>query len=365
MIVHAFGESAPFSIGIEEELFVLDAELLEPADIPADVLDGTRIKAELFASLVELATGVCSSASEAQAELRALRAEIGRRLAPHGLVVAASSTWPLGDPVNQAITDDDGFRAFVEYAGSTARRQYCCGLHVHIGVESPADCHEALERVLPWLPLLLAISANSPYLNGVETGLASTRAELLTLLPRSAAPPAFASYEEWERFAERIVALGLADSYTRIWWDIRPHPRFGTLEIRMPDQPTDLDATAGLGALVQALVASPDIAGNADRGIYAQNRWTALRFGRAGKLIHPITLELVSTSDLFEELLELVEPAAYSLGCMSFVERLREHDGARSQLSIGRTEGVLPLAERLVSLTGAAPTTIGDDGSQQ
>lgn len=365
MIAHTFGESAPFSIGIEEELFVLDTERLEPADIPAEVLDGTRIKAELFASLVELATGICSSASEAEAELRALRAEIGRRLAPHGLVVAASSTWPLGDPFAQAITDDDGFRAFVEYAGSTARRQYCCGLHVHVGVESPAACHEAMERVLPWLPLLLAMSANSPYLNGEETGLASTRAELLTLLPRSAAPPAFPSYLEWERFAERIVALGLADSYTRIWWDVRPHPRFGTLEVRMPDQPTDLDATAGLGAFVQALVASPEIAGSTDRGIYAQNRWTALRFGRAGELIHPITLELVSASDLFEELIERIEPAAYSLGCLSFVERLRDHDGAHSQLTVGRTEGLMTLAERLLTLTRAAPTTIGDDGSRK
>ena len=351
MIPHTFGESPPFSVGIEEELFVLDSTTLEPAPIPSEVLDGTRIKAELFASLVELATGICATVSEAESELVGLREEIRSRVEPHGLAVAAASTWPLGDPLAQSITDDEGFRAFVEYAGSTARRQYCCGLHVHVGVESPAACYEALERLLPWLPILLALSANSPYYGGNETGLASTRAEILTLLPRSGGPPIFSSYDDWERFAEQIVALELADSYTRIWWDIRPHPRFGTIEIRVPDQPTDLGGTIGLAALIQALVASSGLSGSAERGIYAQNRWTALRFGRDAELIHPTRLELISAPELLAELIGLTEPAADSLGGASYLERLGDLDGAEAQLAVGRADGLMALGRQLIALT--------------
>ena len=135
---------------------------------------------------------------------------------------------------------------------------------------------------------MLALSANSPYLAGRATGLASNRAEVLAQLPRAGAPPAFGSYGAWEGFVERLIGLGLADDYTRFWWDVRPHPRFGTLEIRMPDQPTSLAVTVALSALLQALCASVELeaARPADRGDYAQNRWAALRFGTAAELIH-------------------------------------------------------------------------------
>ena len=134
----------------------------------------------------------------------------------------------------------------------------------------------ALEFVLPWLPALLAVSANSPWFEGRETGLASTRAELLTLLPRAGGPPVFASYSDWEAFVERLVDLGLADSFRRLWWDVRPHPGFGTLEVRMPDQPREPETSAAFAALLQAMVAAAEPGPPADRGVYAQNRWAAL-----------------------------------------------------------------------------------------
>ena len=239
-------------------------------------------------------TGICGSVVEAVDELTGLRADAKGRAAGAGLALAAAGTWPRAVPEEQAITEDEGYRRFVEFAGSSARRQYCSGLHVHIGVESPEACMEALEAVLPWLPLVLALSANSPFLAGRESGLASTRAEILAFLPRAGAPPVFSSYEEWESFAERLVALGLADEVTRIWWDIRPHPRYGTLEVRMPDQPTRLEATADLAELVHALVtaaAGPP----ADRGAYAENRWAALRSG-AAQLLHPDGKRLAGVS---------------------------------------------------------------------
>jgi len=343
VIPHAFGQSEPWSVGIEEELFVLDADTLEPAPFPRGELDGVRLKQELFAAVVELNTGVCSSAGDAVAELAELRADAKERAADAGLVLAGSGTWPTAVPEEQLITEDEGYKRFVGYAGPSARRQFCSGLHVHVGMGSPDACMAALEAVLPWLPVVLAVSANSPYVAGRETGLASSRAEILALLPRSGAPPVFDSYEEWEAFAERLLALGLADQYTRIWWDVRPHPRFGTLEVRMPDQPTRLEATAALAGLIHALVAGAGPGPHADRGGYAENRWAALRFGRAARLIHP-------TGDRLATVKELTDELAARLG-EDVAGPVRELDQAGDQLRVGRAEGLRSLCERLVALT--------------
>lgn len=351
MIPHAFGRSAPWSVGIEEELFVLDGETLEPVPVPPGWLDGTRFKAELHASVVELNTGVCANVGEAVAELGELRAEAKRRAERAGLAVAASGSWPTAVAEEQPITQDPGYLRFVDYAGPSARRQYVCGLHLHIGVSSPAACMQALEGALPWLPVVLALSANSPYLAGTETGLASARAEILALLPRSGAPPVFRTYEEWETFAERLLALGLADAYTRIWWDVRPHPRFGTLEVRIPDQPTRLGATAALAAVTQALVASTSEGSPADRGIYAQNRWAAARFGRVAELIHPDGERLARVDDLLVELLQRVGPSAERLGGAAFLGPLGTLAQSGEQLAVGRREGMRPLCVRLVTET--------------
>jgi glutamate---cysteine ligase / carboxylate-amine ligase len=351
VIPHAFGRSDVGTVGIEEELFVVDAATLEPSPPPPGMLDGERLKAELHAAVVELNTSVCASVSDAAGELAALRAEAKRRAGEAGLAVAATATWPTAVAEEQAITPDEGYGRFVEYAGPSARRQFCSGLHVHVAVASSEACLRTLEGVLPWLPLVLAVSANSPYLAGVETGLASTRAEILALLPRTGAPPLFGSYGEWERFAERLVELGLADQYTRIWWDVRPHPRFGTLEIRMPDQPTRPETTAALAALVQALVAAVTPERAADRGIYDQNRWAALRFGSHAELIHPDGSRLVGVPRLLDELLALVTPAAERLGTTALLAPLVGLAQADAQLEVGRREGLLALCRHLVAET--------------
>jgi glutamate---cysteine ligase / carboxylate-amine ligase len=348
VIPHAFGESAPWSVGIEEELFVLDEETLEPAPFPREKFDPPRLKQELFAAVVELNTGICESVDEAVDELGALRERAKARAAEAGLALAACGTWPTAVSEEQPITEDEGYRRFVEYAGSSAKRQYCSGLHVHVGVPSPDACVRLLEAVLPWLPLVLALSANSPYRAGAESGLASSRAEILSLLPRAGAPPVFALYRDWETFAERLVALGLADEYTRIWWDLRPHPRYGTLEIRMPDQPTRLEGTAALAGLVHALVVhsaeneTHSQVDPADRGAYAENRWAAARFGRKAQLIHPEGTRLASACELLDELSERISQAAEPLGRL---------DQAGEQLAVGRAEGLEVLRRRLVELT--------------
>jgi glutamate---cysteine ligase / carboxylate-amine ligase len=341
VIPHSFGKSEPFTVGIEEELFCLDGETLEPAPFPRDALDGLRLKEELFASVVELNTAIHPDAAGAVDELRRLRERARAAAAESGLVLAAAGTWPTAVPEQQPVGTNEAYRSFVEYAGPSARRQYVSGLHVHVGMESPEACMSALEAVLPWLPLVLALSANSPYVAGQETGLRSARAEILALLPRSGAPPVFGSYADWEAFVERLVALGLADEITRVWWDARPHPRFGTLEIRIADQPTQLGSTAALAALLRGMAASLRAEGPADRGLYAQNRWAALRFGRDADLVHPDGSRLVGVSELVDDLVGRtgIEPEARDLA------------QADEQLEVGRSDGLAALCRRLVALT--------------
>src|SRR5690242_14821800 len=334
---------------------ILDAETLAltpGVEALLGALEGRKLpgvpKMELLASMLELATGVCPSAQEALADLRELRAAADESARANGLRIAAVGTHPFSLPQAQDIAPDPRYREFVEYAGISARRQAVCGLHVHVAMPGPEECMRALEGVLPWLPLVLALSANSPYLAGEESGLMSVRAELLALLPRASAPPVFASYAEWETFVERFVRIGLADGYTRFWWDVRPHPRFGTLELRAPDQPTEVERTAAFAALLQALCMTV-LAGEpppvASRGDYAQNRWAALRFGPRAELIHPDGSRLVPAPELYDELVALVEPALAELGTRELLRPLDPQtcEGDR-QLATGRAHGLEAVA---------------------
>jgi glutamate---cysteine ligase / carboxylate-amine ligase len=361
LIEQRFGQSPPFSVGVEEEVMILDGETL--ALIPSvDLLIREseklqlpgRLKTELFASIVELNTDICDSAGQAHQALGTLRRAAARIAAENGLRIAAAGTHPFSDPEQQQIAADPRYKEFVGFAGVSARRQGVSGLHVHVGMPSADACYATLEEILPWLPLVLALSANSPYLAGRATGLASNRAEILAQLPRAGAPPAFGSYRAWEAFVERLIGLGLADDYTRFWWDVRPHPRFGTLEIRMPDQPTSLAVTTALVALLQALCASVSPGGGrpADRGEYAQNRWSALRFGAAAELIHPDGSRLVRAPELARELLDRVAPAAEELGTSAALSALdgSSCEGER-QLEVGRRDGLDAVCADLVERT--------------
>ena len=328
---------------------IVDAETLEQRPEVAALVgaaDGWdrpgRLKTELFASVVESNTEVCDSAQEALAAVQSLRAGAAGLARQNGLAIAAAGTHPTSIPEEQEIAPEPRYLEFVEYAGISARRQGVNGLHVHVGMPSAEACIAVLDGVLPWLPLLLALSANSPYLAGVETGLASNRAEVLGMLPRHGAPPAFRSYADWEAHVERLSRLHLPADYTALWWDVRPHPRYGTLEIRMPDQPTASTLTGAFVAVIQALCATalreprrPNEPGS--RGIYQQNRWAALRFGPRAELIHPDEERKPAASDLASELLERLEPAARELGTSALIAELdvTRCEGDR-QLEVGR-----------------------------
>jgi carboxylate-amine ligase len=187
------------------------------------------------------------------------------------------------------------------------------GLHVHVGMPDAETCLRVMEHFVPWLPVILALSANSPWFEGERTGLLSTRAEILGLLPRHGAPPRFESWADWERLVRRFVDAGLAPGYGAIHWDIRPHPRFGTLEVRMPDQPTDVARTGAFVTLVHAVAAwaleqPPALASTGDRAVFMQNRWAASRFGPRAELIHPEREGAkASAVDLYGELVARID----------------------------------------------------------
>ena len=286
------------TLGVEEELMILDAETYEPvaaSHLLVGELAAGVLKTELHASVIELATRVCPDVDDVIGSLQALRAAAAARAAAHGFVVAAAGSHPTATLDSLPIVQEERYLSMVRDIGHAARRQGVNGLHVHVGLAG--DLWERLEAVLGWLPAVLALSCNSPYLDGVETGMLSNRAAVLAELPRGGAPPVFESYAAWEAWVERLVSLGLMADYTRLWWDARPHPRFGTLEIRIADQPTSLARTELIVRCVRDLVRDAP-SRVTPRGDYLQNRWAAARFGTDAELIHPDGTRLASVGEL-------------------------------------------------------------------
>jgi glutamate---cysteine ligase / carboxylate-amine ligase len=296
---------------------ILDAETLAPAaavDVLVRGAEGLRLpgtlKTELHASVVELTTGVCRSIEEALDALAELRSAAARVASMHGLALAGAGTHPTAQLEALPVVDEERYRRMLERVGRAARRQGVNGLHVHVGMPSGKRCWERLEAVLPWLPAVLAASCNSPFVDGEITGVLSNRAGILAELPRAGAPPVFAGYEAWEEWVERLTSLGVIEDHTRIWWDVRPNPRFGTLELRIADQPTSLERTALLVELLVGLVADAPPCASADRGVYLQNRWNAARLGLDAELVHPDGERVSTARELLDR--DLPEPEAFA-----------------------------------------------------
>lgn len=313
---------AALTVGVEEEVMILDEETLAPAaavDVLVRGAEGLllpgRLKTELHASVVELNTDPCATAEEALVAVRELRAATERIARSNGLRIAAAGAHPTAPLESLPVVQEERYLEMIRTVGYAARLQGVNGLHVHVGVESGERCYERLEAVLPWLPAVLALSVNSPFVGGAATGMLSNRAPILAELPRSGAPPAFGSYEAWEGWIGRLAGLGVLEDYTRVWWDVRPHPRFGTLEIRMPDQPTALERVDLLVRLLHRLVAEapPRAADPARRADYAQNRWAAAKDGLDAELIHPDGDRVVTARVVLAELLGEEPPAPEAL----------------------------------------------------
>ena len=288
------------TLGVEEELMLLDAETFLPAaasHLLVGEIDAGTLKTELHASVLELATPVCRDVGEVVASLRELRLEAAKRAAEHGVVIAAGGSHPTAAIDSLPVVQEDRYLSMIDELGYVARRQAVNGLHVHVGMDSLDACWDRFESVLGWLPAVLAVSCNSPFFDGVDTGMLSNRAGVLAELPRAGAPPAFASYADWQAWVERLVSLGVIEDYTRLWWDVRPHPRLGTLEIRIADQPTSPARTELIVQLVSDLVERVP-SHVTPRGDYVQNRWAAARWGVDAQLIHPDGSRMVGVGEL-------------------------------------------------------------------
>jgi len=323
-----FGDSAPWSLGVEEELFLVDATTLETVPLFTAVVPepGERLKPELFACIVEVTTPICGDPEGVLGELRCLRHEVASRAAEHGATILAAGMHPLAIGAGQPIVPEQRYLDLVAKAGDRVFRQIVCGLHVHVSVPDADTCLRAYEGVLPWLPTLLALSANSPFFEGRPAGLRSARAGRLGELPSGGPPPVMRSWEEWK--------LATGRDYTRRHWDVRPHPRFGTLEVRIADQQTDVRRSAAFAALVQALVvaAAEEEVEPYDRTLYGARRAAAAAAAPA--------------PDELARLGELVEPAARRLGSWSVVsELIAAPSEAERQLELGLPAALRDLAE--------------------
>ena len=366
-----FGKGRPFSLGVEEEFQIVGRESHELVsridEILSEVEDEEehegRFKPELLQSVVEVATNVADSVDEAMEDLKGLRARLRDAAAERDALIASAGTHPFSRYEHQEVTELPRYLELLEDMRWVAERELIFGLHVHVGVASPDTAIACANAARTFLPELLAFSVNSPFWQARPTGLASTRTKVFEAFPRSGLPPAFSSYEEFELLVERAVKTKSFPDYTYIWWDLRPHPRLGTIELRICDAQTRLDSVTALVALTQSLVAT--LAAAFDAGekpalqpvtLVDENKWRAARDGLEARLIdlehdteHP-------ARDALLALVERCEPAARRLGCAAELESvesvLARGTGADEQLHVyEETESLLAVAQWIAQET--------------
>jgi carboxylate-amine ligase len=311
------------------------------ADLPAD-LEG-RVTLETHAGVMEIATRAHRRVADAVAELAQLRRRVFAVLADHGLRAATAGTHPSAAWPETVVSAHARYRQIHESMRVLARREPTLATHVHVGVATPAAAVRLLNRLRAHLPLLLALSANSPYWQGRATGFASTRTTLFDAFPRSGLPRRFAGYADWAATVDRLVRCGAIADPSFLWWDARLQPRYGTVEVRCLDAQTTVPDVAALVALVQSL-ARHELAGADDEvpgvdELIDENRFLAARDGSDARLIDVHTGERTPVAELLERTIAGCRPHARALGCtaeLADVRRLAAAGGASRQLAHGR-----------------------------
>jgi carboxylate-amine ligase len=349
-------ERPSFTLGVEEEFQIIDPETRELRSHVQQILaEGKRIlaervKPELHQSVIEIGTGICKTAQEVRQDVTYLRSEICRLARRNGLRVAAAGTHPFSHWADQPITPDPRYDAIVHELQVIARANLIFGLHVHVGIEDRDLAIQIMNEARYLLPHLLALSTNSPFWLGRNTGLKSYRARVFERFPRTSIPETFETWAAFEDFVRILRKTHCIDNGKMIWWDLRPHPVFPTLEFRVCDVPMRVDETVALAALVQAICAKLYRlrAQNLGfriyrRGLIMENKWRASRYGIDGKLIDLGKEEEVPFRDLAGEILEFVDDVVDELGSRREVESMRwilEHgSGADRQLAVYERTG--------------------------
>jgi carboxylate-amine ligase len=346
-----------FTLGIEEEYQTVDPETRDlRSHIQTELIEKgrlilqERVKTEMHQSVVEVGTKVCANIKEAREELKNLRRQIIRLARENGLRLASAATHPFADWRVQEVTPGERYKNIVEDMQLVARANLIFGLHVHVGIEDRETLIHMMNHARYFVPHLLALSSNSPFWLGMDTGLKSYRCKVFDKFPRTNLPDFFPSWGEYENYVKLLVKTNSIDNAKKIWWDIRPHPFFDTLEFRVCDLPMRLDETIALAALIQATVAKLYKLYSQNQGfrlyrrsLLMENKWRAARYGINGKLIDFGKSMEVPESELIEEYLEFVDDVLDELDCREEVEYIREimqmGTGADRQLDVYRKSG--------------------------
>ncbi len=358
-----------FTLGIEEEFAIIDPETRELRSHIQEILeDGKvtlkeRVKPEMHQSVVELGTEICQSITDARMHVVDLRSKLAALAARGGLKIASVGTHPFSHWHDQLITQGDRYQEIVKDMQLLARANLIFGLHVHVGIPDREAAIHVMNQVRYFLPHLYALSVNSPFWVGRNTGLKGYRLKVFERFPRTGIPDAFESLAEYEDYLRLLVKTGCVDNAKKIWWDIRLHPFFDTLEVRVCDAQTRVDDTLAIAALIQALVAKLFKLQNQNlsfriyrRRLLDENRWRAARYGIDGHLIDFGREASVETRGLIEEILEFIEAEIEELGShreMEHVQKiLREGTGADRQLAVWeRTNDMHAVVDHIVHET--------------
>src|SRR5512132_778049 len=340
-----------FTLGIEEEFAIVDPETRELRSHIHEILEDGKvtlkeqIKPEMHQSVVELGTEICRDIDDARTHVTELRSKLANLAGRAGLKIASVGTHPFSHWRDQLITQGERYQEIVKDMQQLARANLIFGLHVHVGIPDRPSAVHVMNQARYFLPHIYALSANSPFWVGQDTGLKGYRLKVFERFPRTGIPDAFESLSEYEDYCKLLVTTGCVDNAKKIWWDIRLHPFFETLEVRVCDAQSRVDDTLAIAALIQAVIAKLHtlLRQNITFRVYRrrlldENRWRASRYGIDGKLIDFGKETEVEARSLLNELLEFVSTEVNELGTqkeMAHIERIRrEGTGADRQLAV-------------------------------
>jgi carboxylate-amine ligase len=332
-VQHHFAGHA-YTIGIEEELMILDADSLELVNAIEALIEPApagEIKPELMESVLEISTEPCANIAQAGEQLRALRRQVAATAAARNLAIGSAGTHPFAMWEDQRIVARPRYRDLISALRFVARQELIFGMHVHVGLDDPDKAIHVANGMRVHMPVLLGLSANSPFWRADSTGLASTRTPIFRAFPRVGIPPTYKDWQDYERRIEFMVTAKVIEDYTYLWHDVRPHPEFGTVEVRVMDSQTHIEHSLGLAALVQALIR--ELAEHFESGrrlsrypfeMLDENKWLAARHGLSGELVDLPHSTRVPTRELARRLIERMRDHSQDLGSLAELEAVED-----------------------------------------
>ena len=358
-----------FTLGVEEEYMVIDPTTRELkshdqkiVDIASQLLKD-HVKAEMHQAVVEVGTGICKNIDEARQDISRLRKYVSDVAQSIGLEIGAAGTHPFSHWSTQLITPNPRYDEIVNEMQEAARSNLIFGLHVHVGMSDKNMAIHIMNTVRYFLPHIFALSTNSPFWEGRNTGFKSFRTKVFDKFPRTGLPDLFSDWDDFKNYVNILIKTGCIDNAKKIWWDVRVHPFFDTIEFRICDVPLTVNETIAITALLQALVAKLYKLKKKNmsfiiytRALINENKWRASRYGLEGKLIDFGKQEEVPLQDLIPELLDFVDDVVDELGCRWAVEyipvMLKNGTGADRQLAVfNQTKSLQAVVDYIVSET--------------